>query len=200
MYAVLINGSARAKGNTGDLLQAVAKPLQAAGWETEFVHLGGKGIRGCLGCMRCWEMKNRTCVIQDDCFHDIFGKMLKADAMIIGSPTYYSSMNADTKALVDRAGFVAGANGRLFDGKIGGAVAAVRRAGGVHVVEGIHRMYLISGMIITGSTYWNMGIGLAPGEVEKDAEGMNNMEDLGRRIAALGKALAPQRGGGTGKE
>lgn len=193
MYAVAVNGSPRPNGNTHLLLEAVLKPLKAAGWDTELYQVGGKEIRGCLGCFKCWETKDNSCILKKDCFHDVFGKMLKADAIIIGSPTYYASMNAETKALVDRSGFVSRANDNAFKWKIGAAVAAVRRAGAIHVVEGINRMYLINGMIIPGSTYWNLGIGLEKGEAEEDEEGMENMADLGSTIAVLGTALKSLR-------
>ena len=102
-------------------------------------------------------------------------------------------MSAETKALIDRAGFVARANGNLFKGKVGAAVAAVRRAGAVHVVEGIMRMYLISHMIIPGSSYWNLGIGLDEKDVAGDEEGNENMLNLGKSIHLLATATAPYR-------
>ena len=98
------------------------------------------------------------------------------------------------KALLDRGGFVALANGRAFSGKIGAAVVAVRRGGGTHVMDTINHMYLMSSMIVPGSTYWNLGFGLNEGEVKNDAEGLNNMRHLGSMIAWLGKAVAAAKG------
>ena len=45
-------------------------------------------------------------------------------------------------------------------------------------------------MVIPGSTYWNMAYGLGPGEVENDAEGLRNMQHIGRGIAWLGEAMS----------
>lgn len=59
------------------------------------------------------------------------------------------------------------------------------------VFDTINHFFLTSQMIVPGSLYWNFGIGTVPGEVEKDAEGLTNMRDLGRKIAWLGDALAP---------
>lgn len=191
MFALAINGSPRKEGNTNLMLQKVLEPLIADGWETELIHIGGKPLRGCLACQKCFDLANGKCAIQTDAFNDVFGKMLQANAVIIGSPTYYAGMNAETKAFIDRAGFVAMANGNLLKGKVGAAVAAVRRGGAVHVVEGIMRMYLISHMIIPGSAYWNMAFGLEQGEAANDEEGMGNMDNLGKSIALLGKAVAP---------
>jgi multimeric flavodoxin WrbA len=99
------------------------------------------------------------------------------------------------KALLDRAGLVAVANGGLLRGKIGAAVVAVRRGGGTHAFDTMNHMLLMSGVIVPGSTYWNLGFGLDKGDVAKDDEAARNMKDLGETIAWLGEALrhAPKR-------
>ena len=191
MYALAINGSPRKGGNTERLLKHVLAPLDTVGWETELVQVGGKNIRGCIACYKCFEKKNHRCSVDKDKFNAVMEKMIRAQAIIIGSPTYFTDVSADTKAVLDRAGLVAIANGFLFRGKIGAAVVAVRRGGGTHVFDTINHMYLMSQMIVPGSTYWNLGYGRNPGEVENDAEGLNNMRHLGEAIAWLGAAVAP---------
>jgi multimeric flavodoxin WrbA len=111
--------------------------------------------------------------------------MAEADGIILGSPVYFSMMTPELKALIDRAGYVARANGDMFKRKVGAAVVAVRRAGGIPTLDAINHLFLISQMIIPGSSYWNIGIGLKKGEVEKDEEGMQTMEDLGKNMAWL---------------
>jgi multimeric flavodoxin WrbA len=98
-------------------------------------------------------------------------------------------MSPEMKALIDRAGFVARANSDLFKRKVGAAVVAVRRAGGIPTFDAINHFFLISQMIIPGSSYWNVGIGRNKGDVEKDKEGMRTMKDLGRNMAWLLKKL-----------
>ena len=191
MYALAINGSPRKNGNTRVLLEETLKPLAAAGWETEFVQLGGKDIRGCLACGKCAEKQNLRCINSKDMFNEVFERMVRADALILGSPTYFADVSAELKALLDRSGMVALVNGRVFKGKIGAAVVAVRRGGATHVFDSINHMYLMSEMLVPGSTYWNMGCGLNEGEVASDNEGMANMRNLGRTIAWLGKAIHP---------
>ena len=189
MKALAINGSPRKSGNTEILLKKVIAPLAAAGWETEFVQLGGKPIRGCQACYQCIKKKNRRCSQKDEFFDSCFEKMAAADAILLGSPTYFTDVSAEMKALLDRAGFVARANGRLFRGKIGAAVVAVRRGGGTHAFDTMNHMFLMSGVIVPGSTYWNLGFGLDKGEVAKDDEASRNMNDLGQTIAWLGAAI-----------
>jgi multimeric flavodoxin WrbA len=194
MKAVAINGSPRKGGNTEILLKQALAPLAAAGWETEFVQLGGKPIRGCQACYECFKKKNRRCSQKDEFFNDCFEKMAASDAILLGSPTYFTDVSAEMKALLDRSGLVALANGGLFRGKIGAAVVAVRRGGGTHAFDTMNHMFLMSGAIVPGSTYWNLGFGREKGEVSKDDEAARNMEDLGRTIAWLGAAIHQHAG------
>lgn len=191
MKAIAINGSPRKGGNTEILLKRVLEPLSAAGWETEFIQIGGKKIRGCSACYRCFESEEARCSITTDVFNDCFEKILACQAIILGTPTYFTDVSAEMKAFLDRAGFVSVAKGGLLRGKIGAAVVAVRRGGGTHAFDTINHMLLMSGVIIPGSTYWNLGYGLDKGDVAGDAEGLRNMEDIGRTIAWLGAAMAP---------
>jgi multimeric flavodoxin WrbA len=189
MKAIAINGSPRKGGNTEFLLKKVLEPIAEAGIETEFIQIGGKQVRGCLACYKCMENKNARCVIETDIVNECIGKMLESDAIILGSPTYFAGMTSEMKALVDRAGFVAFANGRLFSRKIGAAVVVNRRGGATNVMDSINHMFLMSRMIVPGSTYWNFGVGREIGEVAKDTEALENMRDLGETIAWLVKRL-----------
>lgn len=189
MKIVAINGSPRRNGNTRLLLDSVLAPLQEEGWDAEVVQVGGKQMHGCRGCYSCIKNQDRRCKYSDDEFNAVFEKMVQADAIVIGSPTYFADITAETKALVDRAGFVSRGNGGLFAGKIGAGVVAVRRGGSIHAVDSINHLFLICEMVIPGSTYWNMGFGREAGEAAGDAEGLANMAHLGRAIAWLGKAM-----------
>ena len=191
MYAIAVNGSPRKGGNTEILLKRVLEPLAKAGWETELAQVGGQKIRGCQACYKCFERKNGQCAMDNDVFNPVMEKLLRADAMIFGSPTYFTDVSAEMTALLDRAGLVALANDRAFKGKIGAAVVAVRRGGATHVYDTINHMFLMNQMIIPGSVYWNMGYGRDKGEVENDAEGLGNMKNLGQVIAWLGTAIQP---------
>ncbi|MFW5837146.1 MAG: flavodoxin family protein, partial [Desulfovibrionaceae bacterium] len=168
MYALAINGSPRKGGNTEHLLKRVIAPLDKAGWDTEMVRVGAMGIRGCIACYECFKNKDASCAVKDDPLNKYLEKIYRADALIFGSPTHFASVSGDLKGLMDRAGLVALANGGLLRGKIGAAVAAVRRGGGVNVFDTINHVFQMSEMITPGSTYWNIGYGLHHGEVESD--------------------------------
>lgn len=193
MYALAINGSPRKQGNTEFLLNTVIGELSASGWNTEYFQIGGESIRGCMACGSCMKNKDRQCITKDDVFNELMAKMLHADAIILGSPTYFTDVTTEMKALIDRSGFVAMANDKAFAGKIGAGVVAVRRGGATHAFDTINHLFFISQMIVPGSTYWNMAYGLNKGEVANDGEGLANMRQLGAAIAWLGKAVAPHK-------
>jgi multimeric flavodoxin WrbA len=189
MKVLALNGSPRKNGNTQLLLEAVLGPLALAGWDTELVQIGGRNLHGCLACGQCWEKRDNHCSYGKDEFNAVFEKMRQADAIVLGSPTYFADVTSDLKALIDRAGFVALANGCAFGGKIGAAVVAARRGGATHAFDTINHLFLISQMVVPGSTYWNLGYGLEPGTVSKDTEALGNMAHLGQAIDWLGKAM-----------
>ena len=109
--------------------------------------------------------------------------MIDADGIILGTPTYFSNVSTEIKALIDRAGLVAIANDQMFKRKVGAAVVAVRRAGATDAFDAINKLFLINQMIIPGSVYWNMGFGLQRGAVAEDEEGLKIMKTLGENIA-----------------
>jgi multimeric flavodoxin WrbA len=189
MKVIAFNGSARKDGNTAILVNTVFKELKKAGIETEMVQLSGKKIRGCIACGKCYENKDKRCVVTNDILNDCIEKMVAADGIILASPTYFTDVSTEMKALIDRAGYVARANDHMFRHKVGAAVVAARRAGAIHTFDTLNHFFLISQMIVPGSSYWNIGMGLAPGDVKKDKEGLATMKMLGTNMAWLMKKL-----------
>lgn len=184
MKVIGINGSPRKDGNTAAMIKTVFSVLEPDGIECELYQLGGKAVRGCTGCNWCKEHKEGRCVIDTDCINDCISKMSGADAVIIGSPTYFAALTTETKALIDRAGRICRAQG-LLRHKIGAAVVPARRAGFLNVFQAVNNFYLVQEMIVPGSTYWNTGLAAAPGDFEKDTEGVDTMTTLGENIAWL---------------
>ncbi len=190
MNAILFNCSPHKKGNTFSMLNALKKSLEANGIDAEIMQVGGEKIAPCKACGACGKLRNKKCVFDNDILNSAAAKAYEADAIIIGSPTYYAAMTPEAKALIDRTGFVNFNNGgELLRGKVGAAVVAQRRGGATSVFSSINFFFLMSQMIVQGSTYWNIGFGLEQGDVDEDAEAMSNMKNLGENIAALLKKL-----------
>ena len=189
MRVLAVNGSPRAGGNTEMLIRKVFEVLEAEGIETELVRIGGRAVRGCTACGTCAELRDGTCVITGDPVNEIIRKMIDADGIILGSPTYFADITPELKALIDRAGLVCLTAGGLLAHKVCAAVTAVRRGGAVHAFDTINHFFQINRMFVVGSTYWNMGVGREIGEVADDEEGMANMADLGASMALLLRKL-----------
>lgn len=188
MKVLAINGSPRKDGNTAMLLRTVLAEIEAAGIETELVQLHGKELHGCTGCMQCWKKKDGHCAITKDGLNDLLEKIWSAKGLLIGSPTYFADVTSNVKSLIDRAGMVAMANDGALARKLGAAVVAVRRGGAIHVFDSINHFFGISQMLVVGSSYWNIGRGLEPGDVAQDEEGLLTMKNLGKNMSwALGK-------------
>ena len=189
MRVLGINGSPRKDSNTALMIRHIFEELEKEGIETELVQFAGQPIRGCMACLKCRENKDKRCVVETDCFNDVFTKMCEADGIIIGSPTYVASVTAEIKALIDRATYVTLANGGLLRRKVGAAVSAVRRAGSITAIDTINHFLVIAQMVIPGSSYWPLAIGRNIGEVEGDEEGIRCMHVLGENMAWLLKKL-----------
>ena len=84
-----ICGSPR-KGNTEWLIRELMISAEKHGGKTELITLKDKDIRTCDGCLSC--EKTSACHVKDE-MQEIYSKMLSADAIVFGSPTY---MNAPT--------------------------------------------------------------------------------------------------------
>lgn len=185
MKAIAICGSPRDGSNTEILLQRVLDRLAKDDIETELIPLRGKSIRGCVACGICRQLKDLTCAITADDFHEIFEKMCAADILVVGSPVYFGSATPELMALLDRAGFVGRCCGNPFSRKLGGAVTVARRAGQNFTLAQMLYWFYINDMIVPGSSYWNVAFGLAPGEVESDQEGVETVDRFAENLAWL---------------
>jgi len=189
MRVVAFNGSARKGGNTSQMLRMALDEIEAEGIETELVELSGKRLQGCMACYKCGKVKTGRCAIEDDPVNEYIEKMVAADGILLGSPTYFADLTAGMKALIERAGMVTRANGNLLRRKVGAGVVAVRRCGAYHVFSSLNAFFLIGEMVVVGSSYWNMGLCREVGEFQKDEEGLKTMRDLGRNVAWTLKRL-----------
>ena len=182
--ALLVNSSPRKNGNTAAMLSQIAGILEASGIDVEILHIGGKPVRGCNACGMCKNNQDLKCVIED-ALSEAIGKAVTADALVLGSPTYFADLTPEAKAFGDRCGYVARANGFSLEKKIGAAAVPARRAGAVHVVDSINHFFLVNKMIVAGSSYWPLAIARDTGEYEKDEEGVQTIRDLAETIAWL---------------
>lgn len=198
MKVVAFNGSPNKTGNTYHAIKLVTDELEKEGIETEIIHVGNKSISGCKACGGCVKNKNEKCVIPGDEVNDWIQKMKQADGIILGSPVHYSAIAGNMKSFLDRAFYVAGVNNGMLRHKVGAAVVAVRRSGGLPTFTQLNNFINYSEMLIPTSNYWNVIHGTRPGEALQDEEGIQIMRVLGKNMAWLMKLI--QNGKETIKE
>ena len=80
-------------------------------------------------------------------------------------------------------------HGRFLDGMVGGPIVTGRRGGHTAALQEMLMFCFITGMIVPGSTYWNILFGREAGEALKDEEGMEHALRFAVRCAELVKKL-----------
>ncbi|MBC8418010.1 MAG: flavodoxin family protein [Desulfobacterales bacterium] len=188
MKTVGIVGSPRI-GNTSFLVKEALNILGHEGIDTELVHLKGKEVKPCDGCLRC--KKELKCVIQGDDFDALFETMKEADGIILGSPVYFGSATPQMMSLLDRAAYVQRQTREYFSGKIGGPIVVARRAGHNFTLAQLLLWYFINDMIVVGSTYWNIAVAGSAGkhDIEDDKEGIETVRHFAKSMSFVMKKL-----------
>lgn len=202
MKIVAVCGSPREKSNTGFYLKTALEELEKLGAETRFISLRDKSLRGCRACYSCVEAKK--CVVQDD-FQEVFSEMVSADGILLGSPSYHSSITGELKAVLDRAGFSGrwyanemkktgeaySWSGNAFSGKVVAPVTVARRAGQNFTFAQLLLWATCNDCVIPGSSYWNVGVAGKGGAVDAadDEEGVSIMRQLAANMHRVIKAL-----------
>lgn len=194
MKVLAFNGSPNKEGNTFNALKMVTAELEKEGIETEIIQVGNKAIRACIACGQCVKNKNEQCVLPEDEVNEWLQKMKGADGILLGSPVHFAAMGGTMKSFLDRAFYVSSVNGNLLRHKVGAAVVAVRRSGGLPTFDQLNNFLAYSEMLLPTSNYWNVIHGARPGEVTQDAEGVQIMRVLGKNMAYLMKLVENGKG------
>jgi multimeric flavodoxin WrbA len=183
MKVVAFNGSPRKDGNTFIALNIILDELKNEGIQTELFQIGSENVKGCNVCLICKKTKDGFCAIKDDSVNKALSAIYEAEGFIIGSPTYFGSLTPQTKALIDRVGYCSRSGGSLLKRKVAAGIAIARRAASVNVCHQINNLFDLGQCIIPTSTYWNIGIAEAKGEIMEDKEGVETFKTLGQNMA-----------------
>ena len=184
MKVLMLNGSPRKNGNTALALREAESVFHALQVETEIVQVGQLTIRGCTACGACRALGR---CVTDDIVNELAEKFRAADGLIVASPVYYASANGTLISCLDRL-FQSASFDRTM--KVGASVACARRGGCTATFDELNKYFLISGMPVAASQYWNIIHGTAPGEAEADEEGRQIMRTLARNMTFLMRSIA----------
>lgn len=97
---LILSGSPRKNGNSDILCDEFMKGAQEAGHRVEKIRVAEKNIGYCRGCYACKD--TGVCAIRDD-MADVLQKMIDADVLVLASPVYFYSIDAQLKAVIDRS-------------------------------------------------------------------------------------------------
>ncbi|MDR3259229.1 MAG: flavodoxin family protein [Fusobacteriaceae bacterium] len=183
MKVLLLNGSPHEKGCTNRALQEIVSILTKNAIESEIMYLGSAPISGCISCFSC--KKTGKCFINDK-VNELIDRLDTIDALVLGSPVYFSSACGQFISFLDRFFFAAG---QKVSGKLGASIVSCRRGGATATFDELNKYFSIRSMPIVSSQYWNQVHGNTPEEVEKDLEGLQTMRTLGQNISWLLKSI-----------
>ena len=92
--------SPREGGNTEIMMEEALAGARSYGAETEIWTAAGKELKPCDGCRSCAK-RDGKCHIEDD-MQELYPKILAAEGIIFGSPSYFRSVTAPAKIIIDR--------------------------------------------------------------------------------------------------
>jgi multimeric flavodoxin WrbA len=99
MNILAISASPRKGGNSDVLCDRFLEGAKESGHQTEKINLADKNISPCVACCSC--CKTKVCVQKDD-MAEILQKLIDADVIVLSTPVYFYSMNAQMKTMIDR--------------------------------------------------------------------------------------------------
>jgi multimeric flavodoxin WrbA len=186
MKVLLINGSPHKDGNTFLALNEIAKQLKTQDIESEIFWIGTKPVRGCIDCCTCRRQELGRCVFDDDLCNVIIDKVIKSDAIVLGSPVYYGQPSGQLLSLQQRMLF---SGSKHFENKPAAVVCVCRRGGSTAAFQTLQMPFQMCNMPIVTSQYWNIVFGCQEGEAALDIEGMQTMRTLANNMAWLMKKI-----------
>ena len=142
------------------------------GVETDYFSVSKQSIGFCTHCDYCVR-KKQGCV-QDDAMNEVYEKLRRADAWILGSPVYQGHVSGQLKTLLDRCRAVVAADTAAFRNKVGTGicVGGDRNGGQEPALQSLVDFYLINQMIPVGGGAFGANLGAAVWSHDKGAEGV----------------------------
>jgi multimeric flavodoxin WrbA len=192
-----ISGSPRSMATDFLVREALRIAKEKYEADTDYFSANGKKLEFCIHCDFCIRTKE-GCVHQDDISAELYGKMIWADAWIIGTPVYQGTVSAQTKTIMDRCRAVVARDRKAFLNKVGMGIAdgGDRIGGQEPSIQTILNFYVINEMIPVGGgsfganlggTFWSKDNG-AEGTSE-DSEGMRSLNKTLKRLVETAQML-----------
>eukprot|EP01028_Stygiella_incarcerata_P008559 TRINITY_DN37423_c0_g1_i1.p1 TRINITY_DN37423_c0_g1~~TRINITY_DN37423_c0_g1_i1.p1 ORF type:complete len:210 (+),score=47.17 TRINITY_DN37423_c0_g1_i1:23-631(+) len=191
LRVLALNSSPRVGSTVCLLVDRMLAILDKNGIETEHIQFGREVVAGCHGCdpPMCRE---GDCFQYDDIINALNHKMRHADGIILASPLNLAGVNSNMKALIDRCGcaFMAcfGPELHPLRRKAGVGIGVHRHGGVTTVIPQLTAFFMMAGIIVPGSTYWNCGA-----EAKEDPSSIGGIEDLTSNLEFLMRCTAGRK-------
>ena len=129
------------------------------------------------------------CII-DDKVNEFLEKVKETDGFVFGSPVHFAAISGALSSFMDRVFY---GRGNMFAKKVAAGVVSCRRGGATAAFDEINKYFLMSNMIVIGSSYWNMVHGSTSKQVEEDEEGLQTMRNIGNNMSWILKSIEAGR-------
>ena len=170
--------SPRKGGNTEIMMKEALAGASNYGAETELWTAAGKELKPCDACESCIKKKGK-CHINDD-MQELYPKILAADGLIFGSPSYFESVTAQAKIVIDRMHGLY--NMFVLANKVAGVVNIAASSGHEGAYAPFRSFIRFCHMFPAEQAYGYAG---GRGEIRKDKFAMKSAEELGKQVVSL---------------
>ena len=178
---LILKSSPRKRANSSILADQVAAGAREAGATVESFDLHSLNIRACDACDFCQGAAE--CVINDD-MQMLYPKLRSADAIVVASPIYWFTLNAQAKLCIDRWYALEGPCGSALAGKQFGLVLTYGdvdpyTSGAVNAIRTFQDMCRYIKADLAGIVY---GTASDPGEIQGQAKVLEHAYRLGQQL------------------
>jgi multimeric flavodoxin WrbA len=182
-HVLIFKGSPRQQGNSSILADKAAEGARLAGASVEDFYLHSMDIRPCDACDTCQE--TGVCVLMDD-MQPLYEKLRKANAILIASPIYWFTLNAQTKLFIDRWYGLESLQGSALKGKHFGMILTYGdsdpyNSGAINAIRTFQDMMRYLGGNIAGIVY---GSCMDVGDAARQPKLMEDAFQLGQKLGS----------------
>jgi multimeric flavodoxin WrbA len=164
--------------------------------ETDYFSVHGKKINFCIHCDYC--LKNKEGCVHKDDMNELYPKLIKANAYIIGSPVYQGNISGQLKTVFDRCRALVAKDPQVFQDKVGIAIAVGgdRVGGQESTIHTILDFYVINGILAVsggffganlGGTVWSKDKGALG--AQEDSEGVKTVHKSVNKLIRLAQKI-----------
>lgn len=185
MKALILNGSARPIGNTGNIVCDMIDQLEKEGIETLHIPLYEYHFTPCNMCRTCEMRGDGRCMDEEDGTNEILEVMRQADIIILAGPAYAGTVPGVMKMFLEKASLILEKGDRGLHGKYGAAITVSEHDGAESAYQELVFWMLRCEMLVVGNRPFPVFRALDSPAYEKDTLAMKGLQNLIDHIVEL---------------